>query len=232
MGSLERNTSFGNVSAVRTVLASLFAAAFLLDTTRAEFRARGLLSTTLAVSIAGALAFSGHASAGSDMEGWVHLGADVLHLVAAAAWLGSLLPLALVLDAACANGDEVSIAVARIATQRFSSLGIASAGTLVITGIVNSWILAGSIDALINTDYGRVLSVKLLLFLAMLSIAAVNHLRLTPALPREGREIEREDAGSAVFRQLRNNTLIEALLGLIILYLVGILGTLPPGSHE
>jgi putative copper resistance protein D len=152
--------------------------------------------------------------------------------VAAAAWLGSLVPLALVLNAARAKADEVSIAVARTATQRFSSLGIASVGTLVITGVVNSWVLAGSVEALIKTDYGRVLSLKLLLFLAMLSIAAVNRLRLTPALPREGMGMEREGAGSVVFRQLRNNSLIEAALGLIILYLVGILGTLPPGSHE
>jgi hypothetical protein len=33
-------------------------------------------------------------------------------------------------------------------------------------------------------------------------------------------------------RRLRNNSLMETMLGLIILYLVGILGTLPPGSQE
>jgi putative copper resistance protein D len=222
------NTDFGNVSAVRTVLAALFAAAFLFETARlAKPWTGGLVSTALAVSIAGALAFSGHASAGSDAEGWVHLGADFLHLVAAAAWLGALLPLALVLNAAHAKGDEVSIAVACIATQRFSSLGIASVGTLVISGIVNSWFLLGSVDRLLNTDYGRLLSLKLLLFLAMLSIAAVNRLRLTSALSQERGEI-----GRAVLRQLRNNSLMETMLGLIILYLVGILGTLPPGSQE
>jgi putative copper resistance protein D len=167
------NTGFGNVSAVRTFLAALFAAAYLFETAQlAKSGAGGLLSTTLAVSIAGALAFSGHASAGT--EGWFHFSADFLHLVAATAWLGSLLPLALVLNTARAKGDEVSIAVARIATQRFSILGIAGVGTLVTTGIVNSWILVGRADALIDTAYGRLLSLKLLLFLAMLSVAAVN----------------------------------------------------------
>lgn len=68
---------------------------------------------------------------------------------------------------------------------------------------------------------------KLVLFLAMLSIAAVNRLRLTPRLP-----LDYVETGTAVVRQLRNNSLIEATLGLVILYLVGILGTLPPGSHE
>lgn len=115
----------------------------------AKSRAVGALSTALAVALAGALAFAGHAGAGSDIEGWIHLSADFLHLVAAAAWLGSLLPLALVLNAASAKADAFSVAVARIATQRFSSLGIASVGTLVATGIVNSWILVGSVDAMI-----------------------------------------------------------------------------------
>jgi putative copper resistance protein D len=97
----------------------------------------------------------------------------------------------------------------------------------VITGTVNSWILVGSGDALINTDYGRLLSFKLLLFFAMLSVAAVNRLSLTPALAREHGEI-----GRVVLRRLRNNSLTEAMLGLIVLYVVAILGTLPPGSHE
>jgi copper resistance protein D len=222
------NTDFGNVSAIRTVLAALFAGAFLLETRRpARFNAAGMLSTALAISLVGALAFAGHASAGSDIEGVVHLSADVLHLIAAAAWLGSLLPLALLLNAAHAKGDASSIAIARIATQRFSSLGVTSVGTLVITGIVNSWILVGSVDALVATGYGRLLSLKLLLFLVMLSIAAINRLLLTPALIEEGGE-----SGNAALRNLRNNSVTEATLGLIILYLVGILGTLPPALHE
>jgi copper resistance protein D len=87
--------------------------------------------------------------------------------------------------------------------------------------------LVGSVDALVSTDYGRLLSLKLLLFLAMLAAAAVNRLVLTPRLLLEHGEI-----GNAALRKLRNNSLIEAILSLFILYLVAILGTLPPGLHE
>jgi putative copper resistance protein D len=219
-------TQFGNVSAVRTVLAALFLVAFLLDSQQPD-RPAGALPTALAVAFAGALAFAGHASAGEDVEGWVHLGADILHLVAAAAWLGALLPLAAVLHAARAKNDAYSLAIASAATARFSSLGIASVGALIITGIINSWMLVGSVDALVSTDYGRLLSLKLLLFLAMLAVAAVNRLVLTPRLLLEHGEIR-----NAALRKLRNNSLIEAMLGLFILYLVAILGTLPPGLHE
>jgi copper resistance protein D len=172
------------------------------------------------------VAFAGHAAAGSDTEGAVHLSADILHLVAAAAWLGALLPLAMLLSAACTNNDEFWITIARAATLRFSILGVVSVGTLVATGIVNSWFLVGSIDALATTDYGRLLLLKVVLFFVMLSIAAFNRLRLTPRL--EQRVVIEHSA----LRRLRNNCLMEAVLGLVILFLVGMLGTLPPALHE
>ncbi len=204
------NTDFGNVWAARAVLAALFAAALVLET--------GV----------GALAFAGHAAAGSDMEGAVHLSADILHLVAAAAWLGALLPLAMLLSAAYSKNDAMSIRIARTATLRFSVLGVVSVGTLVATGIINSWFLVGSIDALASTDYGRLLSLKVVLFFVMLSIAAFNRLRLTPRIVEKPGAVQR----AAALRQLRNNSLMEAALGLIILFLVGMLGTLPPALHE
>jgi putative copper resistance protein D len=223
------NTDFGNVWAARAVLAALFAAALVLETgPLANVRASSVLSTTLAVSLVGALAFAGHAAAGSDMEGAVHLSADILHLVAAAAWLGALLPLAMLLSAAYSKNDAMSIRIARTATLRFSVLGVVSVGTLVATGIINSWFLVGSIDALASTDYGRLLSLKVVLFFVMLSIAAFNRLRLTPRIVEKPGAVQR----AAALRQLRNNSLMEAALGLIILFLVGMLGTLPPALHE
>jgi putative copper resistance protein D len=58
------------------------------------------------------------------------------------------------LYAACAKDERLPIAIACTTAQRFSSLGIGSIGTLVITGIVNSWLLVGSADALTNADCG------------------------------------------------------------------------------
>jgi hypothetical protein len=62
----------------------------------------------------------------------------------------------------------------------------------------------------------------------MLSLAAINRLRLTPWLQRE------EDAACAwdAVLQLRRNALIEAMLGAVILIIVAVLGTLPPGHDE
>src|SRR5262249_56858630 len=78
--------------------------------------------------------------------------------------------------------EEISLALARDATLRFSTLGLISVGLLIATGIVNGWILAGSVPALIGTGYGRLLLAKVALFFAMVAVAAVNRLRLTPRL--------------------------------------------------
>jgi copper resistance protein D len=180
-----------------------------------------------AACLVGALGFAGHAGAGDGRTGLVHLAADIAHLVAAAAWVGALLPLALLLHAVGQCPDQSSMTIARTATQRFSTLGVASVTTLVVTGIVNTWVLAGSFAALVDTDYGRLLLAKVALFLIMVATAAVNRLVLTPRLVQET-DLK---VGSAALRRLRNNSLIETAIGAIILIIVAVLGTLPPALH-
>ena len=179
----------------------------------------------VSAGLVGTLAWAGHAGAGSGIEGAVHLTADVLHLVAAAAWFGSLIPLALLLRATRHDLTESSVAIARAAVLRFSPLGVASVGTLVATGLVNTWVLAGSVPALVGTDYGRLLIVKVALFLVMLSFGAINRLWLTPRLVQAS-------SSAAALRQIERNSLIEAGLGTIIVVIVGLIGTLPPGLED
>jgi len=98
---------------------------------------------------------------------------------------------------------------------------------LVATGIVNSWMLVGSVAALVGTNYGRLLLVKIALFLCMLTIAGVNRVILTPDL------LGASPGGMQLpLRQLRNNSLIEAALGAVIVIVVSMLGALPPGIQE
>ena len=120
-----------------------------------------------------------------------------------------------------------TLGVARTATLRFSKLGIVSVGTLLSTGIVNTWYLAGSIPALLGTDYGRLLLIKIVLFLGMVGIAAVNRLRLTARIVNDANLAGAQQA----VRKLRLNAAIEASIGAVIIGIVAVLGTLPPASH-
>ena len=96
-----------------------------------------------------------------------------------------------------------------------------------MTGSINTWYLAGSIPALADTDYGRLLLIKVALFLAMVAIAAVNRFWLTPRLVRDASANATRD----VLRQLRRNTVIEVVIGAIIIAIVAVLGITPPGLH-
>ena len=106
--------------------------------------------------------------------------------------------------------------------MRFSTLGAVSVGTLVATGLVNSVVILGSLRALTGTNYGRLLLFKVVLFFAMLCLAAVNRLRLTPII------CEERYAAPAAFERLRTNALVEAAIGLVIVAVVGLLGTTSP----
>jgi putative copper resistance protein D len=221
-------TVFGCDWLVRLVLACALAAILpsLLSPRDHQSPWLEAAAVVLAAAFAGALAWSGHAAGGLGGEAIIHPAADGLHLIAAAAWIGALLPL--IVFFAAVSADDTSIAIARTATARFSILGIASVGTLLATGIVNTFYLAGSAPALLGTNYGRLLLVKVALFLAMVSIAAVNRLRLTPRLIDKTSTIAKRD----VLGQLRRNSLIEAAIGVIILGIVAVLGTMPPGLHQ
>ena len=226
--TVSTQTHFGLAAIVRLAAAGVLAVTFALllsarDQPRTE-TITGAVAVLAAAMFSGALAFTGHALGGQGAEGIVHPAADILHLIAAAAWVGALLPLALLLAAA---GSNNSLAVARAATLRFSTLGVISVGTLLVTGIVNTWYLAGSIEALTSTYYGQLLLAKIATFFAMVAIAAVNRQWLTPRLVQN----ENTAAAQGALRQLRRNALIEALAGFAVICLVAVLGIKPPGLH-
>ncbi len=170
------------------------------------------VAATIAAGAALALtAASGHGGAG----GLFQLAADMLHLLAAGAWLGGLLPFAWTM--AARHGAQ-----AHTEAMRFSLLGTVCIGILLTTGSINGWFLVGNITALIGTDYGHLLLVKIALFVAMVAIAAINRFRLTPLI--RANPVAAPEA-------LQRNALIETALGLAIVTIVAVLGTLPPGYY-
>jgi copper resistance protein D len=213
-------TQFGHVWAARFCLAAILSL-WLLLLGKSNVRRGSLVPCLLAALFIGSLAWSGHAGGTPGSAGDIHRACDFLHLVAAAAWLGSLPSLAILLQLGRRCANQTLATVARTATLRFSMLGTISVGTLLATGIVNTWVLVGDLPALVGTAYGRLLLVKIGLFVAMVGIAAINRFRLFGMLP---------DANAA--RHLQRNALVEFGVGLIIIAIVGVLGTLPPGVHE
>jgi putative copper resistance protein D len=114
------------------------------------------------------------------------------------------------------------ISLVREATGRFSIMGIVSVAVLLVTGVINAYLLVGSFHALIVTAYGRLLLFKLVVFAVMLAFAATNRLWLTPRLG---------SSRAGALHLLTRNSAIEFALGLAVIAIVGMLGTLHPASH-
>lgn len=180
----------------------------------------GASAIALSVALAGSLAWSGHGAATPGPIGDLQLAADIVHLIAAGLWLGGLLPFATVLLLAKRGGIPVRSA-AEI-TKRFSAVAALSVGLLVLSGIFNSWVLIRDISGLTGTLYGRLLLAKVGLFLVMICFAAANKLVLSPRLAST------TDPVPLQLRHLAVNSLVELVVGIGVVSIVGLLGTLPP----
>ena len=223
LSTVLNETQFGLVSKIRVLLAVILAGCLTYD----RFAPARRLALGPALGFTAAIAWTGHAGASLGEMGNLHLTSDVLHLVAAAGWIGGLVPLALLLAAARRHQAFAWASLARDAALRFSTLGIVSVATLFVTGIVNAWILVGSIHAMIVTRYGQLLVLKLGVFAIMLMFAAANRFWLTPRLALSP---ENEPQPKSL-RQLTRNSIVEIAMGLAIFAIVGVLGTLHPAIH-
>jgi putative copper export protein/mono/diheme cytochrome c family protein len=203
-----RDTRFGHVMLVRLLL--LVAAWPLLD--------RGRLATAgAAVLAAAALALQaalGHAGAVGGGAGAVLLAVESLHLLAAGAWLGGLLPL-LILTVA------LPAPMAARAAQRFTAVGLPAVLVLVCTAIVQGDALIGGLPGLFGTAYGHIVLLKLALFAVLLAIALVNRFVLTARFER----------GAAARRGFVVAVAIEAAAGVAVVMAAALLATQVPGEH-
>jgi copper resistance protein D len=213
-------TQFGWVSQVRLALAIVLSICLAFDRSKLW----RLLALAAAASLVASIAWTGHAASTPSTFGYLHLVSDALHLTAAAAWIGGLVPLALLLRALRYHKGWASLELD--AVRRFSTLAIISVATLILSGFVNAWILVGSFRGLVMTGYGQLLMLKLAVFGVMLVFAALNRLVLTPRLASTS-----DEARQGALRALSRNTLIEIALGLSLFALVGVLGTQHPAAH-
>ena len=165
----------------------------------------------------------------SVTSGILHLAADALHLLAAAAWIGGLVSLVLAARRSATPSDRrIGVALRGTRTARFSTLGIVSVATLLVTGIVNAWILVGSFHALVVTGYGRLLMLKLC---CLRRHAGVRCGEPVLADATACRVRQATSCGSMRSVSSRATASIEIALGFTIFAIVGVLGTLHPAIH-
>ena len=218
------NTQFGWVWQWQFAMALIL---FLFSLYVRRLSRKGLV---VVVSLSGTLlvtaALIGHASMGSGTARFFHLLNQSVHLAAAATWVGGLMPLGFILAGARRPASKPWPSLARNALSRFSQVGMFAVALLLATGIVNSSFLIGSVETLLGTLYGNILLVKICLFTIMVSLALTNRLCF---MPRIKASPSLRDDGTRIMNAIWRNVLAEQGLGLCVLAVVSLLGTLPPG---
>jgi len=198
-------TSYANTvaAAILTLVAGLVAAAPGESLLQKAAGAAALAGAGLA------LALSGHASAAEPQ--WLTRPSVFLHGVAAAFWLGALVPM----QAALRSPDRRALA----GIGRFSRTIVIFLAALVAAGTVLAVIQVVDPRLLGGTGYGRVLLAKLGLVAVLLALAALNRWRFTvPAL-----------AGDPAARHgLRRSIRVEIAVAAAILAVVALWRFTPP----
>lgn len=179
---------------------------------------------TLAAGVALAtLAWAGHGAMDEGERRSWHFITDFLHLWAAGAWVGALTAFVLLLRQA-----EHRLPVLSRTLTGFENAGAVIVLIISVTGVMNYLFIVGpSIDGLFDSAYGQLLTLKLVLFAAMLVFAALNRFHLSPQLEQARQTGEH----SVAVRALRRSMILEFSVAAVILALVAWLGTLSPAME-
>ena len=108
-------------------------------------------------------ALSGHA--GTEQPAWLWLPGNIVHVVAASAWIGGLVALVVALRAATGAlepADRTRLLAAVVG--RFSALAGIAVAALLATGVLQGLLAVGAVHELWDTAYGRAVLVKLAAF--------------------------------------------------------------------
>jgi copper transport protein len=174
---------------------------------------------------------------------WLLAGADLIHLLGAAAWAGSLVLMTVAVRRRKLDDDPVG--AARM-VGRFSSMALWSVAVLALAGAVMSWVLVRTPRALVSTGYGWTLAAKVAIVAFVVLVALYNRQRLVPAVtarlvPAGGAvdtEAEPTSGGDrlaarsrAAWGQLRTTMLVEVVGLAVIVGLTGFLVSQRPAAE-
>jgi copper transport protein len=138
----------------------------------------------LALGLTATWAMADHASSGPQTS--IAVPADIVHMIAAAGWLGGLATLLVLLF-------RSPVPVPRAVVRRFSAVALSGVTLLAATGLYQGWRQVRTWDALTGTSYGQLLLVKSGTVALLVGLGWISR-RWTARLGEPGQEAEREPA--------------------------------------
>jgi copper transport protein len=195
------------------------------------------------VGIVVTFAASGHSQTVNPR--WFGVLVDALHLTAMIVWLGGLAMLVIAAldrnhtaddpnaDDSEPDGipDDIAVTEPNPASDEaielaaglpiFSRVALASVVTLAVTGTIQAWREVGTVDAITTTWYGRLVVVKVILFVGVVALGYLAR-----------RIVQRRDwtSGRGPLQRLRRTLFTEVSVGVTVLAVTGVLIAQPPGA--
>lgn len=231
-------TEFGRAHLVRVAL--LLALALLWRLVPRWPGPARWLAALLGVGLAATVSYSGHAAAADPRA--LAVASDMAHLLAMSAWVGGLVLLAV---AVLPRHDPPDLA--RVLPV-FSRVVMGSVTVLAVTGGYQAWRESGTVDAVTTTAYGRLVLIKVLLFVVLIGIGNLSRRAVRRRYPRpvayalsDGAAPDRAGSGDptppdvptptagADLGRLRRSVLAEIALAAVVVTVTGVLVAEPPG---
>ncbi len=221
--NLLTNTSWGGLWLAQVVLAILVASV-LHFVARNDSTLLWRVVAALALCLTVTPALTSHAMSGHSVSHYITVPADMLHLIGASAWLGTMTVMfialrreqATVTAPASSTASDAGRSVLAPLLVYFSPLALFGAAAVVASGVVASYAHVGGVGNLFSSAYGRLLLVKLAVVLTVVAFGWRNWKRMTPRL--------RELGDRAMLRSVAG----EVLLAILVLAVTAVLVITPP----
>ncbi|AHF73839.1 Copper resistance protein D [Candidatus Sodalis pierantonius str. SOPE] len=207
------HTSFGQVWFWHLMLA-LATCGATLGAPASPWRYPLLLMLSMAALLS--LAFTGHAAMYDGLRGVAQRCNQMLHLLAVAGWLGGLWPRLLTLRWLRRARLRAGALTALMAYSRSGHVWVA---LVILTGVLNTFLVLGHWPLELGQPYSRMLLIKTAAVAAMVMLALTNRYRVVPTM--------RTDEPRAI-KRLTLLTLMEIALGALALLLVSVFAMLEP----
>jgi mono/diheme cytochrome c family protein/uncharacterized membrane protein len=167
----------------------------------------------------GLTAMSGHNAASPVEIRTLAIATDFVHLVASIIWSGGVIYLTFSVPIFIKHLGKVGASkLFETAIDKFTVLGVLSAGILVITGLFSSYMQVTN-SAALATPYGWFLVAKLVLLIPLFTLAGFNGFKLVRRFSSDGQ------------RLLSRSLMAESLIVLMVFITVGWLASLEPARQ-
>ncbi len=181
----------------------------------AAVRRSGRMAAGLALVAVVLGAFSGHSA---TISPWITAPANAIHLGAVSIWLGGLLLLVLV-----PSGDSQEPGTVHLGpvVQAVSSAALLAVVLIAASGMIQSAVFVGGLEAFTGSTYGRGVLAKWAGLAVLIGFGAFHRLRVLPGLAESG-------DGSGLRRTVRVETIVMLAVVMLAAWLARVS---PPAWH-